>query len=186
MKQVLLWFAHFAHRPALQRLMRRFAPVAGRAWFPPLAAIMAFAATLSMIIPTVPFLSAMVMLKPRRWRIISLWAILGSASAGALLVHLLGHFGTVFLATKLPELMASSHWQHMVNLTSHHGWWVLVLIAASPISQTPFLALAAILGMPTLTVLASLFAGKGVKYSFVAWLTALGAKELVGDYKQHY
>lgn len=169
-------------RPLLVRLLRRLAPIAGRKWFPPLAAIVAFAATLSMTVPTVPFLTAWVVLSPRRWVSISLWAILGSALGGALLVHLLGHFGILFLTEKLPELMASTHWQHLVNWTSHHGWWVLILVAASPFSQTPVLFLAAILGMPAATVFVSLFAGKAAKYGVIAGLTSRAAENLASAY----
>ena len=169
-------------RPLLARLLRWLAPVAGRKWFPPLAAIVAFAATLSMTVPTVPFITAWVVLSPRRWVSISLWAVSGSALAGALLVHLLGHFGILFLTERLPELMASTHWQHMVKWTSHHGWWVLILVAASPISQTPVLFLAAILGMPVVTVFLSLFAGKLAKYGVVAGLTSRAAESLALAY----
>ncbi len=165
-------------RPRVARLLRLLAPVAGRKWFPQLAAIVAFAATLSMTVPTVPFLTAWVLLSPRRWISISLWAILGSALGGALLVHLLGHFGILFLTEKLPELVASTHWQHLVEWTSHHGWWVLILVAASPFSQTPVLFLAAILGMPAVIVFLSLFAGKAAKYGVIAGLTSRAAERL--------
>lgn len=165
-------------RPLLSRLLDWLAPVAGRRWFPPLAALVAFAATVSMTVPTVPFLTAWVIVSPRRWVAIAFWAILGSALGGALLVHLLGHFGILFFTEKLPELMASAHWQHMVKWTSHHGWWVLILVAASPISQTPVLFLAAILGMPAVSVFLSLFSGKAVKYGVIAGLTSRGAERL--------
>lgn len=143
---------------------------------------MAFAATLSMTVPTVPLLGALVVLNPRRWLAISIWTMLGSALGGALLVHLFGHFGALFLAAKLPELMASPHWQHMAAMTSHHGWWMLALIAASPVSQTPFLLVAAILGMPAFAVFFSLVAGKAVKYGLVAVVTSRTAEDLASAY----
>lgn len=172
------WLMALCDRPAAQRAVRRLAPIAGRPWFPVLGAIVAFAATLSMAIPTVPLLCALVLLDRRRWLSIALWAMFGSAAAGALLVHVLGHFGAVFIARKLPELAASAHWQHLVAWVTTHGWWTLALVAASPISQTPVLILAAMLGMSAPTVFFSLFGGKAVKYGVIARLTAKSAQSL--------
>ena len=180
MNNALLWLVHIGQQPALHRLVARLAPVAERAWFPPLAAVMAFAATLSMSVPTVPLLCALVVLNRRRWRAISFWATFGSASAGAIFVHVLGHYGALFMEAKLPELVASAHWQHLVEWSSHHGWWLLALIAASPIAQTPILFLAAIVGMPAITVFSSLFVGKAVKYGLMAGLTARAVYEVSG------
>jgi membrane protein YqaA with SNARE-associated domain len=174
----LLRIVEIWDRSAFHRLVRPLGALAARPWFPLLAAVTAFGATLSMTVPTVPILGALVSLNPRRWLAIACWAVLGSAVAGALLVHALGHFGGIFLAEKLPELVASSHWQHMAGLASHHGWWVLVLVAALPLSQTPFLVVAAVFGMPALTVFLALFAGKALKYGAVAGLTAKAINEL--------
>lgn len=165
-------------RSVLHRLVRPLRPLAIRGWFPAVGALMAFAATLSMTVPTVPILGALVSLNPRRWLAIACWATVGSAVGGALLVHVLGHFGGILLAQKLPELAASSHWQHMQGLATHHGWWVLMVVAALPLSQTPFLLVAALFGMPALTVFVSLAAGKAAKYGIVAALTARAASEL--------
>jgi membrane protein YqaA with SNARE-associated domain len=165
-------------RSALHRLVRPLGALAGRPWFPLLGAVTAFGATISMTVPTVPILGALVSLNPRRWVAIACWAVLGSAAAGALLVHVLGHFGGILLAEKVPELAASSHWRHMAGLASHHGWWILILVAALPVSQTPFLVVAALFGMPVLTVFLSLFAGKALKYGAVAGLTARAMSEL--------
>ena len=172
----VLWLVRVCYRPALQRFVNRLEPAAGKRWFPALAGLLAFGATLSMSVPTVPLLSALVLLDRRRWLSIGLWAIFGSAAAGALLVHVLGHFGTLFIAQKLPELAASAHWQHLVEWVSMHGWWTLALVAASPISQTPVLILAAVLGMSGPTVFFSLFAGKALKYGLIARLTAKTAE----------
>ncbi len=169
---LLVWLVRIAYRPALHRLISRLAPVAERRWYPPLVGAMTFAATLSMTVPTVPLLCALVALKRRRWRAITIWAVLGSALAGALFVHILGHLGTRFIQARLPELAASSHWQHMVEWILHHGWWLLTSIAASPIAQTPALFLAALVGMPATSVFSALLVGKAAKYGLMAGLTA--------------
>ncbi len=185
MKRTLLWVLHLGYRPALHRMVNRLAPMAQSRWFPSLACALAFAATLSMWVPTVPLVSAMVALNPRRWRAIAAWAVLGSSSGGALLVHLVSHFSNLFLAQRMPELVASPHWQHIVDATTQHGWWVLALVAASPLSQTPFLLLGSILGMSGVTVFFSLMAGKALKYPLMAWITSLGVGEFSELYAQH-
>lgn len=86
------------------------------------------------------------------------------------------------MEAKLPELVASAHWQHLVEWISHHGWWLLVLIAASPIAQTPVLFLASIVGMPPITVFSSLLVGKSVKYGLMAGLTARATHEVSDAY----
>ena len=177
-ERTVSWLVRICYRPVLQRLVNRLAPLAGKRWFPALAGLLAFGATLSMSVPTVPVLSALVLLERRRWLAMSVWAVAGSAAAGALLVHVLRHFATLFVAEKLPELAASSHWQHLTDWVSLHGWWTLAVVAASPVSQTPVLILAAVLGMSTPTVFFSLAAGKAVKYGFAAGFTAKAAERL--------
>ncbi len=186
MKRTLSWFWHVGYRPAVHRLVSRLAPIAGKSWFPSLAGVIAFAATLSMVVPTVPLLSAIVALNPGRWRAITAWAILGSATAGALLVHVLGHVSNLLIAQRMPELVASAHWQHIVDVTSQHGWWVLALVAASPLSQTPFLLLASVLGMSGLAVFLSLAVGKAAKYTLMAWITSVSVAEVSEFYEQHF
>lgn len=172
------WLTRLWQRPALQHFVDKLAPVAGRRWFPPLAGLLAFAATLSMTVPTVPLVGALVVLDPRRWLRIALWAVFGSAAGGALFVHVLGHFGRQLIADKLPELAASAHWQHSIDWVSAHGWWAVAFVAASPIAQTPLLFLAAILGMSGPTVFLSLLAGKALKYGLAARLAAKTADAL--------
>lgn len=181
MNRILHRIVELWDRSALHRLVRPLGPLAARPWFPVLGAITAFAATISMTVPTVPILGALVSLNPRRWLAIACWAVLGSAAAGALLVHVLGHFSAILLADRLPELAASPHWRHMEGLASHHGWWVLILVAALPVSQTPFLLVAALFGVPALTVFISLSAGKALKYGAVAALTARAMSELASQ-----
>ncbi len=97
---------------------------------------------------------------------------MGSAVAGALFTHLLGHFGGAWINERLPQLAASKHWHYLVGWASDYGFATLVVIAASPLAQTPALVLAALLGLPWPEVLAALLLGKGLKYSVVGAVTA--------------
>ncbi|VWC92362.1 hypothetical protein BCO18430_03336 [Burkholderia contaminans] len=73
----------------------------------------------------------------------------------------------------MPELMSSSHWLHLTEWMSRAGWFALVGIVASPISQTPALALAGMLGMPMWEVFVSVALGKSIKYSVVGYASHL-------------
>ena len=162
----------FGHNLGIRRWVGRLFPYADRWWFPPLAAALSAAATLSLSVPVGPLLMALVALNPRRWRAVVLWSVLGSAVAGALFTHLLGHFGSAWIDERLPQLAASKHWHYLVAWVSSYGFVTLAAIAASPFTQTPALFLAALLGLPWPEVFAALLLGKGLKYSLVGVVTA--------------
>lgn len=162
----------FGHNLGIRRWVGRLFPYADRWWFPSLAAALSAAATLSLSVPVGPVLMALVALNPRRWRAVVVWSVLGSATAGALFTHLLGHFGTAWINERLPQLAASKHWHYLVSWVSNYGFATLAAIAASPFAQTPALILAAVLGLPWPEVLGALLLGKGLKYSLIGAVTA--------------
>ena len=162
----------FGHNLGIRRGVGRLFPYVDRWWFPPLAAVLSAAATLSLTVPVGPILIALVALNPRRWRAFVVWSVLGSAIAGALLTHLLGHFGGAWINERLPQLAASKHWHYLLSWASDYGFATLAVIAASPFTQTPALMLAALLGLPWPEVFGALLLGKGLKYSVVGALTA--------------
>ncbi len=162
----------FGHNLGIRRWVGRLFPHAERWWFPPLAAALCAAATLSLTVPVGPILMALVALNPRRWRAVVVWSVLGSAVAGALLTHWLGHFGSAWINERLPQLAASKHWHYLLSWVSNYGFATLAVIAASPFTQTPALMLAALLGLPWPEVLGALLLGKGLKYSLVGAVTA--------------
>lgn len=138
------WF----HGPVwLAPLVARIEPLAQHRGFPWLAAAIAFVATITFTVPMVPVIIGLVLLAPGRWRTIALAAALGSAGAGALFSHYLGHWGTNLIAQQLPQVAASAHWQHLVTWTDAYGLWVLAAYAASPLAQLPALVAFALLGL---------------------------------------
>lgn len=169
----------FLHNVGIRRWVGRLFPRADRWWFPPLAGALSAAATLSLLVPVGPLLMALVALNPRRWRALVVWSVLGSAVAGALFTHLLGHFGGAWINERLPQLAASKHWHYLVTWVSSYGFVTLAAIAASPFTQTPALMLAALLGLPWPTVFAALMLGKGLKYALIGALTGRHAPEAV-------
>ena len=173
------------HRPGIRRCIARLHPFAERWWFPPLAAALSAAATLSLTVPVGPVLIALVALNPRRWRVVVVWAVLGSVLAGTLVTHLLGHYGMAWIDRQLPQLAASKHWHHLVDWAASYGFLTLAAVAASPFAQTPALILAAMLGMRWPMVFGAMLLGKGLKYAVVGVVTAraidVGALPMSGD-----
>lgn len=162
----------FGHNLGIRRWVGRLFPYADRWWFPPVAGALSAAATLSLSVPVGPLLVALVALNPRRWRAVVVWAVLGSAVAGALFTHLLGHFGGTWINERLPQLAASKHWHLLVAWVSSYGFVSLAAIAASPFAQTPALILAALLGLRWPEVFGALLLGKGLKYGLIGAVTA--------------
>jgi membrane protein YqaA with SNARE-associated domain len=58
---------------------------------------------------------------------------------------------------------------------SAYGTWALLVVAATPLPQTPALMVTAIARLPVLEILLALFLGKLLKYSFYGWLAARGS-----------
>ena len=169
----------FGHNLGIRRCVARLHPFAERWWFPPLAAALAAAATLSLTVPVGPVLIALVALNPRRWRALVVWAVLGSVAAGTLGTHLLGHFGMAWIDRQLPQLAASKHWHYLVDWAASYGFLTLAAVAASPFAQTPALILGAMLGMRWPTVFGALLLGKGLKYAVIGAATARATR--IGD-----
>ena len=169
----------FGHNLGIRRCVARLHPFAERWWFPPLGAALSAAATLSLTVPVGPVLIALVALNPRRWRAVVVWAVLGSALAGTLFTHLLGHFGMAWIDRQLPQLSASKHWHYLADWAASYGFLTLAAVAASPFAQTPALILGAMLGMQWPTVFGALLLGKGLKYTVVGAATARAAR--LGD-----
>ena len=171
----------FGRNLGIRRWANRLFPYTDHWWFPLLAGVLSAAATLSLTVPVVPLLIALVELNPRRWRAIALWAVLGSAAAGALFTHLIGQFAMAWIDERLPQLVASKHWHYLVSWMSSYGFITLTSIAASPFAHTPALILAALLGFAWPEVFGALLIGKGLKYAIVGSVTArtTGAAQFV-------
>ena len=181
MNRLRVWVARFSHQPAWHWLLRRVAPFADRPNFPLLGGALAFLATLSLTVPVVPVLTALVVMNRLRWRALAAWAVLGSSCAGALLTGVFGYLGTVFIHERLPQLAASAHWQLLQDWVADYGILTLAIVAASPFPQSPVLVLSAFLGMPVILVFGALILGKAIKYGFIASITS-GATGHLSDY----
>lgn len=167
------WLARLCQRPQVQAIIRKLAPLAARPWYPVLGGVIAYAAAVTMTLPTVPVLSALVSLRPQLWRVILGCAVLGSAAGATTLTWLLGRLSLPWLSARMPELMSSPHWQHFAAQVDQYGWWALAIVAVTPISLLPLLALAAMVNMSLLAVFWGVALGKSLKYGMVARGTAI-------------
>ena len=82
------------------------------------------------------------------------------------------HLGWNQLLSWYPDLAASNSWRDATRWVSAYGAWALLLIAVSPLPQTPALAFAAIARLPIAEVFLALLVGKVLKYSVYGWLVA--------------
>lgn len=139
---------------------------------PLVLAVVAFVLTLAMSVPFASVLVLAVFLQPRRWRTIAVYSALGASIGGLSLYLVFHHLGWNQLLSWYPDLAASNSWRDATRWVSAYGAWALLLIAVSPLPQTPALAFAAIARLPIAEVFLALLVGKVLKYSVYGWLVA--------------
>ena len=124
-----------------------------------------------MSVPNVPLVCTLVALDRRRWRRITLFMAVGSALAAATFAYVLENWGRGQIAVHFSRLVGSPHWALVADWVFEWGLPALVMVAGSPIAQTPAIVAVSLLGMPTSEVFAAVLAGKLIKYAVVAYLT---------------
>jgi membrane protein YqaA with SNARE-associated domain len=158
-----------ALEPSLMRTLLRRAD--SRA-FPVVVGAVAVAATLSMSVPFATLLVAAVLMAPRRWGAIAVWASLGAALGAALLYLAFHHLGWARLFAAYPDVVRSSAWADATRWLSVYGVTALLVIAATPLPLTPALMFAGISRLPIAEVVLALWIGKLAKYLVYAWLAS--------------
>jgi membrane protein YqaA with SNARE-associated domain len=132
----------------------------------------AFWSTLTFSFPFVAVLIPAVLLSPRRWFTLGLLCGIASGFGAAVLVEIFQYLGSEFVVARYPELMQSSAWLTASEWLQRWGLLAMLIIAGSPIPQTPALLFCALANVSTLGILAAVGVGKTVKYLFLAWATA--------------
>ncbi len=153
----------------LRRLLMR--SVAHRYYSLVVTAI-AFSSTMTFTFPFVAVLIPAVLLSPRRWRSLGLLCGLASGCGAAVLVEIFQYLGSEFIVSHYPELMHSQAWLTASEWLQRWGLVAMLIIAGSPIPQTPALLFCALADVSTLGILIAVGIGKTVKYLFLAWATA--------------
>jgi membrane protein YqaA with SNARE-associated domain len=109
---------------------------------------------------------------PRRWRSLGLLCGIASGCGAAVLVEIFQYLGSEFVFSRYPELLQTQAWQTASAWLQHWGLLALLIIAGSPIPQTPALLFCAFANVSTPGILVAVAIGKTVKYLFLAWATA--------------
>jgi membrane protein YqaA with SNARE-associated domain len=140
--------------------------------YPLLVGSVALLLTVSMTIPFASILIAAVLLRPARWKAIALLSSVGSAAGGLIVYMFFDHLGWIYVVDTYPDLLQSKAWIDATRWVSSYGLWALLVVAASPLPQTPALIFTAVSSLPPAKVFLALLVGKSLKYGAYAWLAA--------------
>jgi membrane protein YqaA with SNARE-associated domain len=152
----------------LKRLLTGFA---GHRYYTVVVALIAFVSTATFTFPFAIVLIPAVLIAPRRWLLLGLMSGLASGVGAAVLVELFNHLGQELVVSRLPDLVQSQSWQLGSTWLRTYGLFALLLIAGSPMPQTPALLFYSLVDPSVLGVLVAVSIGKTVKYVFLAWAT---------------
>lgn len=140
-------------------------------YYPLVAAFVAFISTLTFSFPFAIVLIPAVLVAPRRWLILGLLCGLASGLGAAVLVELFHHYGWALVISRYPDLVTTDAWRLAVDWMQNYGLVALLVIAGSPIPQTPALFFYSLASPSAFGVLVAVGIGKIVKYVFLAWAT---------------
>ena len=155
-----------------ERLRRVLESSARHRYYPFVVALIAFVATLTFSFPFVVVLIPAVLIAPRRWLLLGIVSGLASGVAGALLVELFGYFGREVVVAHFPELTAHASWRLAAGWLDDYGLLALLLVAGSPMPQTPVIFFYALTDPSPFGALAAVGVGKTIKYVVLAWLSS--------------
>jgi uncharacterized membrane protein YdjX (TVP38/TMEM64 family) len=155
------------------RLIATLTRRADRPAFALVVAAVAFAATLSMVVPFGSLLAGAVLMAPRRWKSIAICSSLGAALGAALIFLVFHHLGWERLVANYPDVVGSAAWSDATRWLTSYGVASLLVVAALPLPLTPALIFAAISRLPVTEVLFALWLGKVAKYLAYAWLASV-------------
>jgi membrane protein YqaA with SNARE-associated domain len=153
----------------LRKLLYRSA---GHRYYPLVVALLAFASTATFAFPFVIVLIPAVLIAPRRWLVLGVLTGAASGVGAAVLVELFHYFGQELVIARYPQLAASESWQFASEWLENYGLLALMVIAGSPLPQTPAIFFYSLANPSTPGVLIAVGIGKTVKYLFLAWLTS--------------
>lgn len=165
----------------LQSVLQR---AAGHRYYILVVGLMAFGATITFSFPFTLVLIPATLLAPGRWRELGLVAGLASGLGSAVLIEVFHHFGWQFVLSRYPDLPQSENWQLISGWLQDYGLWALLVIAASPLPQTPALLLCAMIDLPAGGVALAVGVGKSVKYLVIAWLATRSQRRLLRTARQ--
>ena len=162
----------------MQTWLQKLERYTDRWWYPPVLGLMAAIDLFTIVIPTDGLLVSSVMISPKRWVFMGLATALGSSIGAWALAAVLEVHGLPFLQQFLPDITQSSAWIWTDHLMQDWGSLTLFIVAISPIMQHPAVAMAAFAQMPLWEIFGFVFAGRALKYLFLAWVASHSPKLL--------
>ena len=156
----------------LKRVKRMLWETSHSRAFLPLVAALSMAATLTMTVPATAVLIVSVMLRPHRWILVLLAAVLGAAVGASLLAWGFHHQGWAQLHAAYPEFSTSDGWKQVVDWVGRYGLLALAAVSALPLPHTPALIVCSVSDLPLTGIFLAVAAGKGLKYGVLAWMVA--------------
>lgn len=154
------WLRHLLLRSAAHR------------YYTPLVSAIAFVATLTFSFPFVAVLIPAVLLAPRRWKSLGLSTGVASGCGASALVAIIQQLGSGFVFARYPELARTPAWQTASDWLQDWGLLALMVIAGSPMPQTPALFVCALADVAPLGIMVAVGIGKTLKYLALSWATA--------------
>ena len=103
------------------RLHDRLNGLSGHAWFPPIIGTCAFAATATTLVPVELLIVTTVLMTPRRWLALGVFAAIGSTLAASALYYAFHHLGWGLLLSAYPDLAKSKAWIDATGWLSNYG-----------------------------------------------------------------
>ncbi|MFZ4538749.1 YqaA family protein [Propionivibrio sp.] len=159
-------------KPHIPAWLRRLLYLSARhRYYPLVVASIAFVSTTTFAFPFVMVLIPAVLIAPRRWLVLGLLCGISSGIGAAVLVEVFNYFGSELVLSRFPELVESERWQFASDWLKSYGLFALMIIAGSPIPQTPALFFYSLVNPSVPGVLIAVGIGKTVKYVFLAWAT---------------
>lgn len=150
-----------------------------RPWYPYLVALLVFLDMFLLVIPSDGLLVSAVLLRPRRW--VRTFVIVSTGSAlGALFLAYLLQWNPEYIMNELfPYLFQNEGWKGMDQFVDDYGAWALGVVALSPFPQIPAVVVAALAGMPLLSIFLACWLGRMAKYALFAWLASHAPRYLM-------
>jgi membrane protein YqaA with SNARE-associated domain len=141
----------------LQKLLKQFLKLqhfVDRCWYLPVLGLLAGLDLFVLVVPTDALLVSTVIVRPRRWPLVSLVLALGSAIGAWLMARF-------FSGGAVP-----SRWIDV------YGPWAIGLNALGPLPQQPLVAAAALAGISGAAIFISTFFGRLLKYLILGYLAS--------------
>ncbi len=162
----------------IQKYVQKLEKHADRSWYPPLIGILAAMDSMFVVIPNDGILVASSMIIPRRWAIFAICVAIGSTVGAMILATVVETQGLPWILQYYPGIVETKAWAWSDDFFKSYGLIVVFLIGLSPLMQQPIAILAALAHTPALPLAGAMFAGRLIKFLFMAWVASHSPKLL--------